>query len=58
MFGRGGHNPFGGGRMGCLDCVSKGAYCRHCFWCGEDGHDMNICPKMEEETKNGTGAQG
>ena len=38
IYGRGGHNPFGG-RMGCIECVAKGAFCRHCFFCGEKGHD-------------------
>ena len=57
MLGRGGHNPFGGGRMGCYECVATGAFCRHCFYCGEEGHDCTKCPQMEEEKKNASGIQ-
>ena len=58
IFGRGGHNPFGGGRMGCVECIANGAFCRHCFYCGQEGHDCTKCPKMEEEKKNDPGIQG
>ena len=57
MLGRGGHNPFGGGRMGCYECVANGAFCRHCFYCGVEGHDCTKCPQMEEEKKNASGTQ-
>ena len=58
IYGRGGHNPFGGGRMGCIDCVASGAFCRHCFFCGEEGHDCTKCPKESKEEKNDPGVQG
>ena len=57
IYGRGGHNPFGG-RMGCIECVAKGAFCRHCFFCGEEGHDCTKCTKTGDvDQKNGTGSQ-
>ena len=57
LYGRGGHNPFGG-RMGCIDCVAKGAFCRHCFFCGEEGHDCTKCTKMGGvDQKNEGGSQ-
>ena len=42
-----GNNSGGKKEYGCEACclVGKGRSCTHCFYCGEEGHKYDACPK-------------
>ena len=47
----------GGGKKveyGCEACclVGKGRSCTHCFYCGEEGHKYDVCPKKKSSNSN------
>ena len=47
----------GGGKKveyGCEACclVGKGRSCTHCFYCGDEGHKYDVCPKKKSSNSN------
>ena len=53
---RGMKNGNSGGKKeyGCESCclVGKGRSCTHCFYCGDEGHKYDVCPKKKSLNSN------